>query len=337
MVNISTERIIEQKVEKENDLKNSQKKKIKFNNFEFDEKHYLNTRLSKGENKKEIVIRLLPFSKTELSPFKKVYIHSVKITNENGEKQWKKFMCPIKMEKGDKCPFCETAEKAKKLKFETKDEALKKKYNGVEFMNMVKTYWLVRCIDREHEDHGVKFWRFPDTKNGEGIWDKIYSLFETKKRRGVEIFDLYNGKDLVITVNRQVDSSGKEKMVYQIQDDENIKPLSESEEQMKKWVDDPMTWEDVYSVKDYDYLSLILLGEWPVWSKDLNKWIAKSESEKIEKEAKEMEIQENLKPMSNDFSSFTVDIKDEKTDNNTKIDESNNEQNYEGDDDDLPF
>ena len=333
MINVSTESVMVQKVEKEEESKNSQKKKVKFGNVEFNEKHYLNTRLSKNEDQREIVIRLLPFSQTELSPFKKVHIHSVRITNENGEKVWKKFMCPIKMEKGDKCPFCETAAEARKLKFETTDENLKKKYNDIEFMNMVKPYWLVRCIDRDHEEDGVKFWRFPDAKSGDGIWDKIYALFETKKRRGVEIFDLYKGKDLVITVNKQVDSAGKEKMVYQIQDDENVKPLSESEEQMEKWVNDPMTWEDVYSIKDYDYLSLIVQGEWPVWNKDMNKWIAKSEADKIEKEAKEQEIQENLKPQSKDFSSFTVSTGQTKTEEAVSKRESNTKDEV----DDLPF
>lgn len=314
MINVSTESVLAQKVEKEEAAKKSQeKKKIKFGNVEFDEKHYLNTRLSKSETEREIVIRLLPFSETELSPFKKIYVHSVKVTDENGEKKWKKFMCPVKMGKGNKCPFCETAAQARKMKFDTEDEILRKEYNSVEFMNSVKEYWLVRCIDRSLEGEGVKFWRFPDARNGEGIWDKMVSLFEAKKRRGVNIFDLYEGKDLIITVKKQVDSAGKEKLVYQIQDDENISPLSESEEQMEKWVNDPMRWDDVYSVKDYDYLSLIVQGEKPVWNKDLNKWISKTDSDKIEAEAKIQEIQENLKPESRDFSSFVVDTGTTKT------------------------
>lgn len=314
MINVSTESVLAQKVEKEEAAKKSQeKKKIKFGNVEFDEKHYLNTRLSKSETEREIVIRLLPFSETELSPFKKIYVHSVKVTDENGEKKWKKFMCPVKMGKGNKCPFCETAVQARKMKFDTEDEILRKEYNSVEFMNSVKEYWLVRCIDRSLEGEGVKFWRFPDARNGEGIWDKMVSLFEAKKRRGVNIFDLYEGKDLIITVKKQVDSAGKEKLVYQIQDDENISPLSESEEQMEKWVNDPMHWDDVYSVKDYDYLSLIVQGEKPVWNKDLNKWISKTDADKIEAEAKIQEIQENLKPESRDFSSFAVDTGTTKT------------------------
>ena len=187
-------------------------------------------------------------------------------------------------------------------------------------MYQPKNYWLVRCIDRAHEDHGVKFWRFPDAKNGDGIWDKIVSLIETKQRRGVEILDLYKGKDLVITVKRQPDSSGKEKMVYQIQDDETTRPLADTEEQMEMWVNDPMKWEDVYTIKDYDYLSLVVEGEYPIWSKEENKWVAKGElnkSKEIESESEETEDD------STDYSSF---------DNNTSGNESSS-----GDDDDLPF
>lgn len=316
MINVSTKDVLAQKVEKEEAAKNAQKKKS-FGNFEFDERHYLNTRLSKDEKEKEIVIRLLPFSSEHLSPFYKIHVHSVKMTNENGDKQWKKFMCPVGMGKAEKCPFCELANESRQLKFENKeDDALYKKFSSVEFMNQSKNYWLVRCIDRNHEEDGVKFWRFPDARNGDGIWDKIVALIETKNRRGVEILDLYEGKDLVITVKRQYDSAGKEKMVYQIQDDEKTRPLAETEEQMEKWVNDPMRWEDVYTIKDYDYLRLVAIGEFPVYDKEQNKWVAKSELDKMNKIDKESEEESE-----EEFSLFTPEQKN----------------NDGGDEDDLPF
>ena len=339
MVNVNSESVIAQKVEKEEAIKKAQEKKTKFN-VEFDEKHYLNTRLSKGEDKREIVVRLLPFSEKETSPFKKVYVHSVKITNEKGEKQWKKFMCPEKMGKSDGCPFCETAARARQLRFDSTDELKKAQYKDQEFMNSVKEYWLVRCIERGHEEDGVKFWRFADARNGEGIWDKIYDLFETKKKRGVEIFDLYKGKDLVITVKRQVNGE-KEKLVYQIQDDEMIKPLSESEEQMEKWVNDSMTWEDVYSVKDYDYLSLIVLGEYPVWDKNEKKWVAKSS---LDSTSDDSIVEDGNDIGDDDLSKFSVDITDKKSDvgpnvtvtiENSESDNGNSSNSEEYDD--LPF
>lgn len=307
MINVSTECVIAQKVEKEEAAKNAQAK-VKFNNVEFDIKHYLNTRLEKNEDTKELVIRLLPFSEKEPSPFKKIHVHSVKVTNANGEKQWKKYICPVKNNKGDKCPFCETSEKAEKMRAEASDEITAKKYGDIAFLNSAKDYWIVRCIDRAHEEDGVKFWRFPDARNGDGIWDKIYALFDTKQRRGVNIFDLYQGKDLVITVNKKV-NKGKETMVYQIQDDEQIKPLAPTEEQMEAWVNDPMSWEDVYSVKPYDYLALIVQGEVPVWDKENNKWVSQTESNAVQAEAEQKQIEENLKPETRDYSDFTVDLK----------------------------
>ena len=282
-----------------------------------------------------MVIRLLPFSEEHRSPFFKVHVHSVKMKNENGEKVWKKFMCPVGMGKSEKCPFCEVAQKARKLKFEnTDDETVFKKYSSVEFMNEAKDYWLVRCIDRAHEEDGVKFWRFPDARNGEGIWDKIISLMETKKRRGVEIFDIYDGKDLVITVKRQTDSSGKEKMVYQIQDDEKQKPLAETEEQMENWVCDSKKWDDVYTIKDYDYLALIVQDEYPVWDKEQNKWVAKSSVENTNNDGGEDNGSED-NSTEEEFSKF-IDEGDN-TQNNTQETNEEPENNNDDDDDELPF
>ena len=323
MLNVSIESVIAQKVEKEEALKKAQEKKFKSGNVGFDEKHYLDIRLSKSEEKKEIVVRLMPFSEGNTSPFQKVHVHSVRVLNENGEKKWRKLMCPAKMGVSDKCPFCSIAEKARKMKFETTDEALKKEYNDTEFMNMAKDYWIVRCIDRAHEEDGVKFWRFPDTKDGNGIYEKIYALFETKRKRGVDIFDVYKGKDLIISVSKTM-KGNKEILNYQIQDDETIRPLADTEEQMEKWLYDPMKIGDVYSFKDYDYLAILADGGYPVWNKDMGKWIEKKESEEIEEEFnKEPEVGDEVGE--NDLSSFTVNI--ETTTENKPIEEE----------DDLPF
>ena len=334
MTNVTVESVMAQKVEKEEAIKNAQEKaKVKFNNVEFDEKHYLNTRLDKKETERELVIRLLPFSAEEPSPFKKIHVHSVKVANAKGEKQWKKFMCPIKMKKGDKCPFCEIAEEAQKKRNDATDEITAKKYGDTAFMNSAKDYWLVRCIDRENEKDGVKFWRFPDARNGDGVWDKIMALFETKRRRGVNIFDVYNGKDLVITVKKQVNNN-KEKMVYQIQDDEKTTPLASTEEQMEAWINDPMTWEDVYSIKSYDYLSLVVLtGHIPVWDKTQNKWVDPVENAKVQAETEQARIEEAFQPQSQDFSAFEVDLK------STGVTPNTDNPRTETDDysDDLPF
>ena len=337
VTNIDVNEIIAQKVEKDEAIKKAQEKKKKVTKVEFNVNNYLDTRLSKDENEKEITIRLLPFSSTELSPFKKIKVHSVKMTNDKGQKVWKKFMCPIGMGKDDKCPFCEMSEKAKNLKFNETNEAKKKEYGNIEFMNKSKDYWLVRCIDRAHEDHGVKFWRFPDSKKGDGVFDKIIAVIKTRQAKGRNIVDLYNGKDLIITVTKTKAPNGQDAMVYQVTDDDEVKPLHEDESQMEKWVYDSKKWEDVYAIKPYDYMDIVVQGEYPVWSKTLNRYIAKTDADKIEKEAKAQQIQENLTPQSTDFSSFTVDTGSTKTEMTIEASQPAPVQTSKVQEDDLPF
>lgn len=335
VTNIDVNEIIAQKVEKDNAIKEQQEKKKQLEKVEFNVNNYLDTRLGPNENEKTLTIRLLPFSATELSPFKKIKVHSVKMKNDKGQKVWKKFMCPVGMGKDDKCPFCEMSEKARILKYNETNEATRKDYGDIEFMNMAKDYWLVRCIDRAHEDHGVKFWRFPDSKKGEGVFDKIISLIKTRQAKGKDIVDLYKGKDLIITVTKSKASNGKETMVYNITDDDEIKPLHEDETVMEKWVNDPKRWEDVYSIKSYEYMDIVVQGEYPVWSKTLNRWIAKADADKIAVEAREQQVKENLMPQTQDFSTFTVNTGSTRTE--MSIEANGNTQPSNPIDDDLPF
>ena len=105
---------------------------------------------------------------------------------------------------------------------------------------------------------------------------------------------------------------------------------------MEKWVYDSKKWEDVYSIKPYDYMDIVVQGEYPVWSKTLNRYIAKTDADKIEKEAKAQQIQENLTPQSTDFSSFTVDTGSTKTEMAIEATSKTSTpvKSYE---DDLPF
>jgi hypothetical protein len=307
MINISAETIIAQKVAKELAAKEAEEKREQFKDkVEFDASHYLNDRLEKGQDTKKMKIRLLPFAPEagEMSPFFKVHVHVTKI-NENGEKKWKRYMCPVGMGKSDKCPFCEGAAEAHKKKYSCDDEALRKQYGDIEFSNKSKDYWLVRCIDRAHEEDGVKFWRFPDNKKGKGIYDEAYALFQTRNEGGTNIFDLMQGKDLIVTMTRQKES-GKETTAYHISDDENRTPLASTEEQMNAWIYDKLTWEDVYPVKDYDYLFIAAQGESPIYSKELGRWSSKAEIDKVNAEINAKEFAAKVTPQPQDFSQYVV-------------------------------
>lgn len=297
-VNIDAEAVISQS---EQESFSPNKNKTKFN-----PKNYLNARLGTGEQSKKLRIRLLPFSPEGGSPFQKVFIHTIK-ANEGDGSRWRTFICPKHNKKGDKCPFCETSEQAKQLRLTTDNEVEKKKYGDVEFMNRAKEAWIVRCIERDHEEDGVKFWMFNASRKKDGVYDKIINLFNERwteaKSIGQEynIFDLNNGKDLSISLSR--DSNNK--TVVQVTDASMMTPLSNDYEQAKSWIDDDKKWDDVYTVKPYDYMAIIVQGGMPVFDKTQNKYVDELETDQRSDAENVEELQNSLTEQKKDFSQMT--------------------------------
>ena len=168
---------VEEQYKNETTATTTTKKKTEFN-----EKNYLQARLKPGETKKSLTIRLLPFSPEGGSPFKKVFIHTVKVSKELSPGGWRTFVCPTHNKMGDKCPFCEVSAKAKEFRFNTDIEVEKKKYGDIEFMNRAKPAWIVRCIERGHEEDGVKFWLFNDAKSKKGVYNEIMTIYDERKK-----------------------------------------------------------------------------------------------------------------------------------------------------------
>lgn len=279
------------------------------NKTKFDTKNYLQARLAPNETEKTLTIRLLPFSPEGGSPFHKVSMHTVRVNKDISPSGWKTFVCPTHNKKdgafmGEKCPFCETSQKARELKNKSLDEVTRNKYGDVEFINRVKDMWIVRCIERGHEEDGVKFWLFNSSKTKEGAYDKIMNLANkraesaAKKGNIYSIFDLENGLDLIVTLSRRQDG----KTNIQVIDDGFPSPLTEDEELGKKWINDTKKWYDVYTVKPYEYMSIILQGGVPIYDKELNQFVDKSQRAEAKKEAEEVQIQEKLTKPSIDFS-----------------------------------
>ena len=260
----------------------------------FNEKNYLQARLGANEDSKEITIRLLPFSEEGGTPFHKIHMHQVRVNKGVSPSGWKRFPCPIKNGIGESCPFCETAQQARSLKKATISEVERKKFEEVELANYPQNMWIVRCIERGHEEDGVKFWLFSDSKKKDGIYDKIYAIFKKRAEKGRNIFDLNNGKDLCLNLTK--DAKGRTNIT--VTDDEDYTPLTDNFEVGLSWINDPKKWTDVYTVKPYDYMSVIVQGGVPVFSKEKNKYVDKEESIN---EAKQ-EIEENLTPITKDLS-----------------------------------
>ena len=298
--NIDADAVAEQ-YEREHSAQTTNKKRT-----EFSPKNYLQARLNNGERKKSLTIRLLPFSPEGGSPFKKVFIHTVKVNKELSPGGWRTFVCPIHNKMGDKCPFCEVSAEAKDLRLNSPNEVEKKKYGDIEFMNKAKAAWIVRCIERDHEEDGPKFWLFNDSVKKDGVYDKILNIyFERKKaaeKKGKEsnIFDVNEGKDLIITLTR--DQNGK--TVTKIVDDEEKTPLTESYEQGMAWINDSKKWNEVYTVKPYEYMEIVVKGGVPVFDKNKNKYVDSEEKAEEDKKAAEAELKENLTEHKKDFSDF---------------------------------
>lgn len=220
----------------------------------YDLKNYFNTHIKDGVKSATKEIRILP-SKNG-SPFIEVHGHKVQVDGE-----WKTFAC-LKHEKGEACPFCEAREELLSTGKES-DKELAKKYAA-------RKMYVVKVIDREHEDEGVKFWRFNHDYRKEGVFDKIHGVL-TALKTNKNITDTENGRDLSISINRNQNNVPVVSAIVAL----DSAPLSEDAEKATEWLADERTWEDVYSVKSYDYLEIIVKGGIPVWDKEEKKYVDK--------------------------------------------------------------
>lgn len=232
----------------------------------YDLKNYFNTYIKEGIKSATKQIRILPTGDGS-TPFVEMHAHKVLVDGE-----WKTFPC-LKHEKNETCPFCEARELLLSTGSES-DKELAKKYNA-------RKMYVVKVIDREHEEEGVKFWRFNHDYRKEGIYDKIYGVLAAIKK---DVTDPETGRDLIISINRNQNNIPVVSAVSHM--DPTV--LSEDEAQKAEWLSDERTWEDVYSVRSYDYLEIIVKGGVPVWDKDekcfVDKAALKNEDANLESE-----------------------------------------------------
>lgn len=221
----------------------------------YDLKNYFNTFIKEGTKSATKTIRIVPTADGS-SPFVEFHGHKVQVDGE-----WKTFAC-LKEEKDEPCPFCEARDVLNATGTDANKE-LAKKYKS-------KLMYVVKVIDRDNEEEGVKFWRFNHDWRKEGIYDKIHGLINALKK---DITDVTTGRDLVLTINRNQNNVPVVSAVASL----DASPLSEDATKLATWTGDARTWEDVYAVKSYDYLEIIVRGETPVWDKEAKKFISKSD------------------------------------------------------------
>ena len=301
----------------------------------FDEKNYLNVRLDEenGEKSKTITIRLLPMDLETGNPFVKIHTHRVRVPKEVSKSGFKSYICLAKNKDidhetyGNKCPFCELNQNAYKEAEKETDPIKKKNFQDISIANKSRESVIVRCIERGKENEGVKFWKFNVRFDKTDPYNTILNLYELRKEEGeragvqMNILDIYNGRDLNITITEG-------NAAPQILDASISTPLSKDEEQMKEWIYDKKKWQDVFSTKPYEYLSLISQMKIPWYDREKGIWVDKEEvdakkgekakeAEKADQEIKEAEAKAagvqpaaNPEPPKQDFTS-TLIMKDD--------------------------
>jgi len=147
-----------------------------------------------------------------------------------------------------------------------------------------RKYYVVKGIDRQNEDHGVKFWRYKHKYTGDGVQDKLMPIFKLKG----DITDARDGRDVIITTNRN--DKGWSVVSSIMTDDVSI--LTTDKDKANEWFGNEETYKDVYAKKTLEYLEIVAKNLSPVWDSELSKYVA--EEEKEEKETASLEEEINL-------------------------------------------
>lgn len=307
-----------------NDFQNQRK-------ISFDPKNYLDLKLKEHEATKTVKVRFLPISATDSTVFFDITTHALKVDKEIAKSGFKSFVCldDEKVGSEEKCPICQKSrelfDKSAEARKEGNEALAKSLFKEACSLKKKRTF-IARVIDRDHEDEGVKFWRFNENSKGEGIYDKLISLYKTRNQESIDegegeynIFDLYEGKDIIINVVKSQIPDGfggmKDTIAYNITDSGNRKPLSKDVEKANSWLNDEKTWKDVYSNKTADYLELVVNGKIPVFNRDLGKFVEKTEfnaqAKKVQEEAASEILKENYNTQSTDIVNNSTDDSDE--------------------------
>jgi hypothetical protein len=212
-------------------------------------KKYFAAILPQNQSSSQKRIRILP-TKDGSSPFVEAYFHEVQVGG-----QWNKIYDPAKND-NERSPLNEVYEELISTGKES-DKELAKSYKA-------RKFYIVKVIDRDHPEDGVKFWRFKHNYKGEGVLDKIIPIWRAKG----DVTDSEKGRDLIIELAKAKTPKGKEYTIIQTIMYDDPTPVHEDKEVANGWVNDQLGWKDVYSKKPVEYLEAIARGETPRWDSD---------------------------------------------------------------------
>jgi len=226
-------------------------------------KKYFAAILSEKEKQGQKRLRILP-TKDGSSPFKEVWFHEVQVDGK-----WQKFYDPGKND-NERSPLTEVYEELMSTGKES-DKKLATQYKP-------RKFYIVKVVDRDNEQDGVKFWRFKHNYKNEGILDKIIPIFRAKG----DVTDPEKGRDIILELTKAKTPTGSVYTVIQTIMYDDPAPLHEDSNTSKSWVEDELTWEDVYSKKPVEYLEAIARGETPKWDSEKGGYVYSNSDESEE-------------------------------------------------------
>lgn len=247
------------KIQAAKKFENQSKRKV-----EFDVKNYLNVKLTSKEIEKKLTIRILksPDAKT---PFTEVQMHYLPSAKRS-------YVCakltnglPESVDKN--CPFCDIKDEAKEQQ-KGANEVTWNKLKEIYKQNGTILNYVVKVIDRDDQDFGVKFWKFT-----QATYETIVDIYKNNKADGINIFDKYEGKDLIVTIKKK-DGNSK---ITNISAANKQSKLADTEDEINSLITDDKVWTDVYGIKPYEYLELVIDEKVPFFDKTINKWVEKKE------------------------------------------------------------
>ena len=223
-------------------------------------KKYFAAILTKDETQGQRRVRILPTTDGS-SPFKEVWFHELYIDGK-----WQKFYDPGKND-NERSPLNEVYDELMSTGKDS-DKELARQYRP-------RKFYIVKVIDRDKEQDGPKFWRFKHNYKQEGIFDKIIPIYKAKG----DVADPDKGRDLILELTKAKTPKGAYYTVIQTVMYDDPEAIHQDAETMDSWVNDELTWEDVYSKKPTEYLEALARGETPRWDSDAGKYIYGDSSE----------------------------------------------------------
>jgi hypothetical protein len=248
--------------------------------------------LPKGEKKATKRIRILPAREGE-DVFQVGWFHRIKIKGYDKGYEKAKLYDPGRND-NKPSPLSDVAKKLRSLGTEEGNK-LAKEYEPSKF-------YIVRVIDRDNPEDGVKFWRFSHSYKGDGVFDKILAVVENKGN----IDDPETGRDLIITLGLQSNGKLEWTGVVSIMNDD-VSPLHEDKEVAESWINDPLTWRDIYEAKPIEYLEIVARGETPKWDSDSKKYVSSDDTSDSKSFGGNVSLETLNQPTSDNTATANVD------------------------------